>query len=126
MFDANKQTRMRHQIQLLLHQLSDKDEVCFRMEEGVEIGIMASQFNECVKPLIERIKVPLEKALRDARILPDQLDLVILVGGATRMPIIGREVAKMFGKFPQLILHPDEAIALGAAVQAARKRGTKM
>jgi molecular chaperone HscC len=120
-FDAAAQIRLRHQVQTVLHQLSDKDEVCFRFGDQVEIVVSCAQFNECVKPLIERIKIPLEKALRDARILPDQLDLVILVGGATRMSIIGSEVAKMFGKFPQLILHPDEAIALGAAVQAALK-----
>ncbi|HEY5260004.1 MAG TPA: Hsp70 family protein, partial [Rhabdochlamydiaceae bacterium] len=123
-WDPAEKTRLRHQVQTLLHQLSIKDEVMFRLpdqEAPVEFVVTAAQFNECVKPLIERIKIPLEKALRDARILPDQLDLVILVGGATRMPLIGREVGKMFGKFPQLVLHPDEAVALGAAVQAALK-----
>ncbi len=120
-FDPSAKTRMRHQVQMVLHQLSIKDEACFRLDGPVEIVVSATEFNACVEPLMERIKIPLAKALRDARILPEQLDLVILVGGATRMPLIGREVAKMFGKFPQLVLHPDEAVALGAAVQAALK-----
>jgi len=119
-FDAIKRVNMRQEAQKVLHQLSGKDEVLFQFE-GKEILVTVAKFNELVIPLIERIKIPLEKALRDARILPDQLDLVILVGGATRMPLIASEVAKMFGKFPQMVLHPDEAVGLGAAVQAALK-----
>lgn len=113
--------RLRHQVQKLLHQLSDKEEVCFQWDQA-QIQVTRSQFEGLVKPLIERIKIPLEKALRDARIHPEQLDLVILVGGATRMPVIAQEAAKMFGKFPHSVLHPDEAVALGAAVQAALKQ----
>ncbi|MBS0629944.1 MAG: molecular chaperone HscC [Verrucomicrobia bacterium] len=118
--DAKQKALMRRAAQAVVHQLSGKDEAVFQFN-GLEIGVTVDKFNELVQPLMERIKIPLEKALRDARIMPDELDLVILVGGATRMPIIGREVAKMFGKFPQLILHPDEAVAMGAAVQAALK-----
>lgn len=119
-FDEGQRNRMRQEVQRVLHQLSGKDEVLFQFE-GTEILVAVAKFNELVAPLMERIKIPLEKALRDARILPDQLNLVILVGGATRMPIIASEVAKMFGKFPQMVLHPDEAVGLGAAVQAALK-----
>ena len=122
--DVDVQTRWRHQIQMVVHQLSDKEEAYFRVfynDKPIEIRVTCTQFNELVKPLIERIKIPLEKALRDAHIRPDELDLVILVGGATRMEIIRTEVTKMFGKFPQSILHPDEAVALGAAIQAALK-----
>lgn len=122
--DPETHTSWRHQFQMMVHQLSGKDAVFFRevyKEKAVEIEVTRRSFNEWVKPLLERIKIPLEKALRDARIMPDQLDLVILVGGATRMPVIGEEVAKMFGKYPQSILHPDEAVALGAAIQGALK-----
>jgi molecular chaperone HscC len=119
-FDESQRTRMRQETQKVLHLLSGKDEVLFQFD-GTEILVTVAKFNELVAPLMERIKIPLEKALRDARILPDQLDLVILVGGATRMPVIASEVAKMFGKFPQMVLHPDEAVGLGAAVQAALK-----
>lgn len=119
-FDSDQRILMRREVQKVLHQLSGKDEVPFQFE-GTQILVTGSKFNELSAPLLERIKIPLEKALRDARIQPDELDLVILVGGATRMPLIGREVAKMFGKFPQMVLHPDEAVALGAAVQAALK-----
>lgn len=116
------QFRWRHEIQQMVHQLSDREVAYFEQGKPMEIEVTRSHFNKLVQPLIERVKIPLEKALRDARLVPDQLDLVILVGGATRMPVIGGEVAKMFGKFPHSILHPDEAVALGAAVQAALKQ----
>lgn len=115
----------RQYVQKLLHELSDKEEAKFSVtHEGklIEISVTSDQFNQYVRPLMERIRAPLEKALRDARILPHQLDAVILVGGATRMPLIQQEVAKLFGKFPFSTLHPDEAIALGAAAQAAMKQ----
>ena len=115
------QSQWRHEIQRMVHQLSDKEEAYFQQGTPMEIAVSRGQFNKLAEPLIQRVKIPLEKALRDARLVPDQLDLVILVGGATRMPMIGGEVAKMFGKFPHSILHPDEAVALGAAVQAALK-----
>jgi molecular chaperone HscC len=70
------------------------------------------------KKLLERIRLPIEKALRDSRVKLSELDEVVLVGGATRMPILRKLVVQMFGRFPATQLHPDEAIALGAAVQA--------
>ncbi len=123
--NAETQTRWRHQIQLLLHTLSDKSSAVFRMthnEKPIEMTVTREQFNHCVQPLMERIRTPLEKALHDARILPHQLDSVILVGGATRMPLIGLEVAKLFGKFPFSNVQPDTVVALGAAAQAAMKQ----
>lgn len=119
------QTRWRHHVQALLHELSDKEVAKFSVkheEKPIEFPVTRHEFVQCVQPLMERIRAPLEKALRDARILPHQLDSVILVGGATRMPLIGMEVAKLFGKFPFSTLHPDEAVALGAAAQAAMKQ----
>lgn len=118
------QKQWRDHIQILLHELTDKEIANLRVmhhDTLVEFRVTRQEFMQCVQPLMERIRTPLEKALRDARILPHQLDTVVLVGGATRMPLIGMEVAKLFGKFPFSTLHPDEAIALGAAVQAAMK-----
>lgn len=70
------------------------------------------------RKLLERIRTPIEKALRDSRVKLNELDEVVLVGGSTRMPILRKLVVQMFGRFPATQLHPDEAIALGAAVQA--------
>src|SRR6202041_3178617 len=61
------------------------------------------------------------RALRDSNVDLDQLKEVVLVGGATRMPIVRRAVTRMFGRFPATDLNPDEAVALGAAVQAGLK-----
>jgi molecular chaperone HscC len=73
------------------------------------------------EPLMARLRTPVERALRDATIRAAELDTVVLAGGATRMPVVRKLVSRMFGRFPALHLDPDEAIALGAAVQAGLK-----
>jgi molecular chaperone HscC len=75
--------------------------------------------------LIERMRVPILRALRDARVAPEKVDEVLLVGGSTRMPCVARLAAQIFGKLPLRKLPPDEAVAMGAAVQAALKGGDK-
>lgn len=123
--NVETKTRWRHHVQMLLHELSEKNEAQFSVihnERPIEMTVTSQDFQHCVRPLMERIRMPLERALQDARILPHELDSIILVGGATRMPIIREEVVKLFGKFPLFDLHPDHAVALGAAVQAAMKQ----
>jgi molecular chaperone HscC len=80
-----------------------------------------AELAELYAPLMSRLRTPIETALRDARIRAAELDEVLLVGGTTRMPMIRRLVAGLFGRFPSIQLNPDESIALGAAVQAALK-----
>jgi molecular chaperone HscC len=74
-------------------------------------------------PLLDRMRGPIQRALRDAGLAPEKIDEVLLVGGATRMPCVARLAAQMFGKLPLRKLPPDEAVAMGAAVQAALKGG---
>lgn len=76
-------------------------------------------FATAVKPLLERIAGPMGKALRDGRCEADDVDDVILVGGATRMLPLREFVEGYFGKEPQALFNPDEVVCLGAAVQAA-------
>ncbi|RMM46951.1 hypothetical protein ALQ77_00670 [Pseudomonas corrugata] len=76
---------------------------------------------ELYAPLLTRLRAPIETALRDARIRASELDEVLLVGGTTRMPLIRKLTAGLFGRFPSIQLNPDEAVALGAAVQAGLK-----
>ena len=76
-------------------------------------------------PLLDRMRGPIQRALRDAALAPDRIDEVLLVGGSTRMPCVARLAAQLFGKLPLRTLPPDEAVALGAAVQAALKAGDK-
>lgn len=73
---------------------------------------------EICQPLLARLKQPVIQALRDARFDISDLDDVILVGGATRMPVVRQLAARMFGRFPRAELNPDEVVALGAGIQA--------
>jgi molecular chaperone HscC len=70
------------------------------------------------EPLLDKLRKPVERALRDAKIPLGELDEIIMVGGATRMPAVRRLVSRMFGRLPAGHLNPDEVVALGAAVQA--------
>ena len=91
--------------------------------EGEEktLAISRIEFDDLSKPLIMRLRQPIERAMRDAELMPRDLDAVILVGGATRMPIVRTTAARIFGKLPFSNINPDEAIAMGAAVQAVLK-----
>jgi molecular chaperone HscC len=71
--------------------------------------------------LLQRMRAPLERALRDARLRPDQLNEIVLVGGASRMPLVSRLATRMFGRLPLRHVNPDEAIAIGAAVASGLK-----
>ena len=73
--------------------------------------------------LIERLEQPCRRALEDAKLQPHQIDEAILVGGMSRMPAVQRKAAEIFGKEPSKSVNPDEAVALGAAVQAAVLKG---
>jgi len=73
------------------------------------------------EPLLARLRAPIEQALRDARLKPRDLDSLVMVGGATRMPAVQQMVATLFGRLPYRHLDPDTIVALGAATQAACK-----
>lgn len=73
------------------------------------------------EPLLNRLRTPIEQALRDSRLRPQDLDNLVLVGGATRMSAVQQMVATLFGRLPYRHLDPDTLVALGAAAQAACK-----
>ncbi|WP_243039650.1 molecular chaperone HscC [Dyella sedimenti] len=79
------------------------------------------RFARLCEPLVQRMRTPLERAMRDARLQPAQLDEIVLVGGASRMPLVARMVSRMFGRLPLRHVNPDQAIALGACVAAGLK-----
>jgi len=81
-----------------------------------------ARFASLSEPLVQRMRTPIERAMRDARLLPDQLDEIVLVGGASRMPLVSRLVSRMFGRLPLRHINPDQAIALGAVVASGLKR----
>ncbi|ADO46930.1 Hsp70 family protein [[Enterobacter] lignolyticus] len=73
---------------------------------------------DCCQSLLTRLQRPVQQALHDARFSLHDLDHILMVGGATRMPLVRQTVARLFGRFPRHDLNPDEAVALGAGVQA--------
>ena len=78
-----------------------------------------AKFESLVEELVERTMAPLRMALKDANLDVSKIDDVILVGGQTRMPMVQKKVAEFFGKDARRDVNPDEAVALGAAIQAA-------
>jgi molecular chaperone DnaK len=74
-------------------------------------------FEGLIRDLVERTVEPCQKALWDAKLQPDNIDKVLLVGGQTRSPIISRTVREIFGKEPSAEINPDEVVAMGAAIQ---------
>ncbi|MET1078629.1 MAG: molecular chaperone HscC [Pseudomonas sp.] len=121
---APVQQRLRREARRVRHALGQQAQVEFSLALGDEVWsetLSQPQLQEVVTPLLDRLRAPLERALRDARINAPDLDEVLLVGGTTRMPLVRKLVTGLFGRFPSLHLNPDEVIAQGAAIQAALK-----
>ena len=83
----------------------------------LEYTLTRIEFERITKDLLDRCKVPVEKALKDAGMGAGDLDEVILVGGSTRMPAVQELVERLTGKKPNMSVNPDEVVAMGAAVQ---------
>ena len=84
----------------------------------LEWRITVADWEKRCEPLLERCRIPIEQTLRDAGVRAASLNDIILVGGATRMPVLRKTMARLFGRFPTTGLNPDETIAIGAAIQA--------
>jgi molecular chaperone DnaK len=80
-------------------------------------NLTKAKFEQLIEKLVERTIEPCKSALRNAKLNPDQIDEIILVGGSTRIPAIQEAVKKYFGKEPSKGVNPDEVVALGAAIQ---------
>lgn len=92
-------------------------------EEGAAqtAQITRQEYAQACEPLLEKIRQPVKRSLSDARLKLSDIDVIVLVGGATRMQIVREFIIRLFRKFPDTNINPDEAVALGAAVQAAMK-----
>jgi len=84
----------------------------------LSMKLTRAKLDQLCDDLIERTKIPCEKALKDAGLKKDQINEVILVGGMTRMPAVQEMVKNLFGRDPHKGVNPDEVVAIGAAVQA--------
>ena len=83
----------------------------------LQMNLTRADFERLVDPLVERVRGPVLKALEDAKLNPDQIDEVVLVGGSTRIPKVQELVKKVFGKDPHKGVNPDEVVSVGAAIQ---------
>jgi molecular chaperone HscC len=83
--------------------------------------ISTEEFEQACDTLIQRLREPILRSLRDGNTRVEKLAEIVLVGGSTRMPIVRKAVTRLFGRFPNSTVHPDHAVVLGAAVQAGLK-----
>ena len=81
--------------------------------------ITRAKLESLVEDLVDKSLEPLKLALKDAKISKSEIDEILLVGGQTRMPLVQKKVAEFFGKDPRKDLNPDEAVAVGAAIQGS-------
>lgn len=93
--------------------------------KAIALTIGEAQFETLTQALVQRTLTPTRKALRDAKIAAQDVKGVVLVGGATRMPVIRRAVEQYFGQAPLTNLDPDQVVALGAAIQADLLAGNR-
>ena len=91
----------------------------------VQAEISCREYEKACEDLLEKIRQPVKRSLSDARLKLSDIDVVVLVGGATRLNIVRDFLIRMLRKFPDRNINPDEAVALGAAVSAAMKERRK-
>jgi molecular chaperone DnaK len=84
----------------------------------LDMTLTRAKFEELCSDLIDRCRVPVEQALRDAKLSKNDIDEVVLVGGSTRIPAVQDLVKRLLGKEPNQSVNPDEVVAVGAAIQA--------
>lgn len=87
--------------------------------KNLVMQLTRSKLDELVRPLVDRCRSSMTQTLEDAKMKPDQVDKIILIGGPTRMPIVHQFVAGVMGKEPERGVDPMEAVAIGAAIQGA-------
>jgi len=92
-----------------------------RNEATHTLEVTRAEYEKRCADLLLRLRRPLERALMDAKLDPSGLSEVVLVGGASRMPIVRQVVTRLFGRLPLRTINPDETVARGAAIQAALK-----
>ncbi len=119
-----EQVRLRRQAEKAKRAINDEAKVTMSLkvwEEAKEAEITYKEYEEACNELLMKIREPVKKSLSDAGLKLSDIDEVLLIGGATRLNIVRDFLIRLFRKFPDTRLNPDETVALGAAVQAAMK-----
>jgi molecular chaperone DnaK len=90
----------------------------------LQLTLTRTKFEQLITPLVDKCRQPVIDALKDAKLNPEQIDEVVLVGGSTRVPMVQRLVKDLFkGKEPNKTVNPDEVVAIGAAIQGGIATG---
>lgn len=90
----------------------------------LQVAVTRTKFEQLIQPLVEKCRKPVVDALKDAKLQPEQINEVVLVGGSTRVPMVQKLVKELFkGKEPNKSVNPDEVVAVGAAIQGAIAKG---
>lgn len=119
-----EQVRLQRQAEKAKRAINDTDKVKMSLicgEENKEAEIGYKEYEEACNELLLKIREPVKRSLADAGLKLTDIDEVILIGGATRLNIVRDFLIRLFRKFPDTKLNPDETVALGAAIQAAMK-----
>ncbi|MFB9264100.1 Hsp70 family protein [Bradyrhizobium erythrophlei] len=112
---------LRRQAELAKRRLSAEETATISiMHDGKPIDwtLGREQFEAICEPLLVRVRAPIERALRDAKVDPDSLSRIVLAGGASQMPAFRRLIARLFRRLPVYQINPEEVVARGAAVRA--------
>lgn len=129
MLSEKERVHLYYQAELAKKDFSEHDAVTMKCRLGTDVrecGIDGEELEKACQPLLARVRKPIERSLKDANIRLRDIDEIVLVGGSTKMPLIRRFVSKLFGRFPNVSINPDEVVALGAAVQAAMKERNEL
>lgn len=117
-------THIKRQAEKCKKEFCEKDNVVLSAivdDEPLHLEVTLKEYEEACQLLFERIKKPIERSLRDARIRLEDINEVVLVGGASKLPIVRRFVGRLMGRPAKVEIDPDQAIVIGAALQAAMK-----
>jgi molecular chaperone DnaK len=122
-FSAEQSARLREALVEAKHRLSTEENVTidipfFDGAKSFHLDLSRDELEKIAQPIVKRTGLHCGRALADARISPSDLEEVILVGGVTRMPLVRRYVAEIFGREPNTSQNPEEAVAIGATIQA--------
>ncbi len=122
-FSAEQVSRLRTEVIAAKHQLSVDERVAIEIpffdgRYNFHADLTRARLENIARPIIDKTRWHCARALADANLTPENLDEVILVGGATRMPAVRETVREIFGREPNTSPHPDETVAIGATIQA--------
>lgn len=91
--------------------------------KNLEVVISRAKFNDLTKELVNRLIIPMQTALNDAKLTPSELNKIILVGGSSRIPVVQDKIKEITGIEPSKSLNPDECVAMGASIQGGKLSG---